>query len=525
MENDQHKDIKKYIDLLLRWDKLILCSLLLALSCGLAIYLLTPKVYQSTSMIIYEQQKINPSKFSPDQEKQISEMVNTVSQQVTSRTSLVQIINQYGLYKELLAKLPIEDVVATMRDKDIDIQLKKSKGNIFSVTYQGTEPRQVMLVTNSLASKFVEENIRFREERASETAAYVNDELKAAKESIDAKEQVLRDYKLKFYNEMPAQREANMTRLNALQDQYQAIQANIQSLEQTKLLARDQFSLRQERFLSKTTAATAAVPSGAYDLVSARQALQDLLGKYTEEHPEVKQLKKRIRQLEEEQGAVSSPAAAAKDGDGQEQKTASGPGVAGVPADALALQIKEIDLNLQRLRQDKERVLKQIEMYQKWIEATPVREAEWASLTRNYDELKKHYELLVAQSLAAESAESLERRQKGSQFKIIEAAFLPEKPVQPDFKKIMTVALVLGLGVGGGLVLLFGFLDTSFHDAAEVEAFLGVPVICAMPVVRTEREKKKGKIVSVAAYALLALWLLCFSVSAAYLWHKGIIVV
>ncbi|MGV1098199.1 GumC family protein [Thiovibrio sp. JS02] len=514
MSSEQHKIIDKYAELLLRWDKVILGCLLFSLSTGLAVYLMTPKVYQSTSLIIYQQSRVNPSKFSPDEEKKIEEMVSTVSQQVTSRTSLEGIINQFNLYRDQREKLPIEDVVAMMREKQIQIRSQQSKGNVFSVTFNGNNPRATMQVTNVLASKFIEENLRVREERATETTAYIKDELRMAKEALDKKEAIMRDYKLQYYNEMPDQRAANMQRLNALQEQYQAILANIHNLEQTRLLVAEQSAVRKD-MLSLSVGGAGKAAEQPDDLASARQQLEKMLARYTEEHPDVKQLKKRIQQLELENSAAPAKA----------QGGSAGEGEAGAARDKLSLPARAVDINLKNLRFEGDKVLQQIRVYQEWIDRSPVREAEWAAITRDHEELKKHYEYLVAQGLNAEASESLERRQKGSQFKIIDPAYLPEKPIKPDFLKIMLAALGLGLGSGVGMVFLFDFFDTSFRDAAELENYLHVPVLCAVPFIITEGERRKEKILARVVYCGLAGWFVLLGGALAYLFHRGALVI
>jgi len=176
------------------------------------------------------------------------------------------------------------------------------------------------------------------------------------------------------------------------------------------------------------------------------------------------------------------------------------------------------------LKKEAAEIKKQIEIYQKWIAAAPVREAEWANLTRDYQQLNKHYQDLVTKSLEAESAESLEKKQKGSQFRVIDPARLPEKPFKPDFIRIMAVALALGLGVGGGIAFTLEYLDTSFKEAHDLESYLQLPVVCSVPLVNTIREKRQARIKGV-------FWTLCFLAVLAgllttmlLLWRRGIIV-
>jgi len=511
-EEQQLDVVKKYFNLFFNKHKLIIGSLLLALSLGLAIYLATPKVYESTASIIYQQQKINPSKLSPDEEKRIDEMVNTVTQQVTSRTSLEKIIQEFNLYPEMREKMPIEDVIGKMRTEHIRISVQRTKGNVFTVSYQGADPRVVMRVTNALASKFIEENLRVREERATETTSYIQDELRMSKESLDKKDALMRDYKLKYYNEMPDQRQSNLERLNALHEQFQATQTNIHTLEQTRLLVSEQVASQRNR----TSSAGSAAPAGAENntLAAARLNLQGLLARYTPDHPAVKRAESQVKQLEQEQQNNPPP-----------RRTTAVAASGKADTSSFAVQLKEIELNLKTLREESDKILEQIKTYQGWIDATPIREAEWAALTRDYNELRKYYDALLAQSLTAAAAESIEMRQKGSQFKLVDPAYLPEKPMQSNFVKIIMIAIVLGMAGGMGVVLGIDIMDTSFKTVQELENYLHVPVTCALPLIVLESERLQEKKRNRIWYCLYAAWFLFLIIATVVLWARGAIIV
>jgi len=517
-EQQQLDVVKKYLNLFFSWHKLIVGCLLSALSVGIFIYLTTPKVYQSTASIIYQQQKINPSKLSQDEEKRIDEMVNTVTQQVTSRTNLEKIIQEYNLYPEMREKMPIEDVIGKMRSEHIRISVQRTKGNVFTVSYQGPEPRVVMRVTNALASKFIEENLRVREERATETTSYVQDELRMSKESLDKKDALMRDYKLKYYNEMPDQRQSNMARLNALHEQYQATQTNIHTLEQTRLLVSEQLASLRGRSSSSGSSSSVVVNN---ELAEARKNLQGLMSRYTPDHPAVKRAESQVQQLE--QDAASRPATSTNSS--PKERIVAPPSSKGAFTGDFAIQLKEIELNLKNLRDESDNILNQIKTYQGWIDTTPIREAEWVALTRDYNELRKYYDALLAQSLTAAAAESIEMRQKGSQFKLVDPAYLPEKPMQGNFLKIIMIAIVLGLAGGLGSVLGIDLMDSSFKNVQELETFLNIPVTCALPLIVLEAEKKQEKKKNILWYCIFTAWLLLLIAGVVALWFRGSIII
>jgi len=530
MDPKLQQQINQYLNIVLRWKKLILGCILVSLFVGLGQYAKTPKAYRAEALLVYQRGKINPTnEMAPDITAQVREVLATLHDQVLSRGSLEEIIKKFQLYRGALAKQPMEDVIESMRTNNIEIT--SSKGDTFTVAFQGTEPRTVMLVTNSLAAKFVEENLRFREEKATETSAYIKDELEMAKKSLEEKETAMKNYKLQYYNEMPEQRQTNITRINALQTTYQNIQDSLQELERTKVMVQEQIGIRKN-FLSRVLEDNQAMlgqqqdsEAGDYhrlmgQIISARTELANLEARYTDQHPEVKRLKKVISQLEDNLKAsttVSDSESQTKGGKGRH------------PSDSqlmqLELQLKEIELNMEQLKKEKEDAKLQIETYQNWITAAPVREAEWAGLTRDYEQLKRRYQDLVSSSLTAESAETLERKQKGSQFKIIDPARFPEKPFKPDLKKILLVSFLLGLCLGSAAAFCVEFTDSSFKEAHDLEDYLKMPIVCSIPVVLTAPEKRKISFQNIVwSFSFLAVFLSLLAASF-YLWQKGILII
>ena len=529
MENQQRQQVKKYLDLLLQRWKLIVACLLVAVTVGLALYLRMPKLYRSSVLLSYEQQQINPGRMAPEREGQrLRDTVSTLSELVMSRNNLEELILQFDLYPEARQKLPIEDVIEAMR-KNITIS-PSSRGDTFTVDFQGTQQNKVMKVTNALGSKFIEENLKYREERATETSKYTEDELNLAKVVLDKKEQAMRDYKLQYYNEMPEQRQSNLARLSSLHEQYQGMQDSVQDLERTRVMAQEQIALRKrlgnalagggQAGLANETSASAR-PVGKYaQLQQLRQYLDGLLNKYTEKHPEVRRTRQLIAKLETDLESEPPP---------EKSKTGSGSSrMHRVPQDPeiqqLQLQVKEIDLNIKNLKKDQEKIKGEINRYEKWIEAAPVREAEWNALTRDYNELRRHYDYLVAQNLQAGSVEHLERKQKGSKFKIIDPARFPDKPFKPDFKKMLLLALGIGGGLGVGLTLGLDFLDTSFKDVHDIESVLGVGVVSSIPYVETSSEMRKQRIYLLFFVSFFFLYTVALGGALIYFYLQGRIV-
>jgi capsular exopolysaccharide synthesis family protein len=64
---------------------------------------------------------------------------------------------------------------------------------------------------------------------------------------------------------------------------------------------------------------------------------------------------------------------------------------------------------------------------------------------------------------------------------IVNQPSLPQRPVRPQKKVVLVIAVAGGLVLGLGLVFLLNALDSSFKTAEEVEQYLGLPVLGAIP--------------------------------------------
>ena len=340
----------------------------------------------------------------------------------------------------------------------------------------------------------------------------------------------MRDYTLKYYNEMPQQRETNITRLNALQGQYQSYQNTLQELQRTKVLIQEQISMRQDYLDQLGISNVSGSPpelSGVALIAKLQADLDALLTRYKEKHPDVRRLKSLIAGLQEDIETKKAETEGIADEQEASSQAAEAQKLESLDPQLYAMQkqIEDIDYNISKLNKENDKTEVLIKKYIQWIESAPIREAEWTDLTRDYKQFSSHYQGLVGKNIQAGSAESLERRQKGSQFKIIDPAHFPENPFSPDFMKIMSMAIGIGLGIGVAFSLALEFLDTSFRDAHDLESFLGLPVACSIPVIRTNKDKKVKFLKSAIWLTLFIFSLTVLGGGIAFLWYKGIVII
>ena len=174
----------------------------------------------------------------------IEDRLQSISQQILSRTRLERVIQDFDLYPRERALNPMEDVVEQMR-RDIDVQIVK--GDAFQISYVSKEPRTAMRVTERLASLFIEENLRDREVLAQGTSEFLDSQLADARRRLIEHEKKLEAYRRQFSGELPTQVTANL-----------AAQQNIQVQLQTLTEALDHD--RERRLVLERALAEASVP-------------------------------------------------------------------------------------------------------------------------------------------------------------------------------------------------------------------------------------------------------------------------
>ena len=115
----------------------------------------------------------------------------------------------------------------------------------------------------------------------------------------------------------------------------------------------------------------------------------------------------------------------------------------------------------------------------------------------------------------------MEKKQKGEQFRIIDYARLPEKPISPDIKKLFLISLALGLGLGGGLIFLLEFFNQVIRSEDQIETEIGLSILTSIPPLSQPGDTmKKG--IELAGFCILTFYASAIFIFFALLNSKGI---
>ncbi len=473
-----------------------------------------PDIYESTATILIERQQVPEAFVQTTVTSGIDLRLQTITQQVLSRSRLEGLINRFGLYADVLQRVSLEEVIETMR-KDIVLEQKGKQQNrgkddptvAFTISYKGRNPQQVAQVTNTIASFYIDENLKVREQQAAGTAEFLGAQLTEVKQKLEEQEKRLSQFKERYMGELPEQLSANLAVLERLNAQLRLSSEKLaRSTEQRAALAQQLAELEGLKAPGKTK--TAVLPDSLPDpnvsrLEKLQQDLASLRARYHENYPDIIWLKSVIAALEQQ---PTAPHRSKK----PDQDTES-------PLNPYVQQLKKefgtLDAEIKALRTEEQNSLSSIHLYQQRVESTPRRDQELQLFLRDYDTAKSRYQSLLKRDEEAKLAESLEQRQQGEQFRLLEPALPGKTPVEPKRSKLILTGLFVALGLAGGTVILIEQLHPSFHLASALGAFTQVPVLVSLPriVTRADTRRQRWWFGLAALSVLLSLGLIVIS--------------
>jgi polysaccharide chain length determinant protein (PEP-CTERM system associated) len=452
-----------------------------------------PDVYRSSATVLVEGQQVPEAFVRPTVTSELELRLITMSQEILSRSRLQTLISRFGLYADLRegasAGSLMEAAVERMR-QDVKLELKDSQTNrpqrntiAFELSYRGRDPQTIALVTNTLASYYVEENLKARERYASGTTEFLRTQLSESKKRLDEQERKVSNLRTRYRGELPQQAQANIARLESIDSQLRLNNDN-----QIRLVERRDILVAQ---LAQARTEAGAEPDEVR-LPRLKSELATLRIKYTDLWPDIIRLKDEIAALEK-QLAQPKPKKAV-------EETPPTPQVLRIQE---ALKSAETELGL--LKAEDQRLRKEITAYQTRIDNAPQREQEFTDLTRDYETTKELYHTLLKRYEEAQIGESMEQRQKGEQFRILEPAMPSYTPAAPRRLRLLLAGLALSVVLGAGAIVLAEILDTSFHSVNDLRSFSALPVLVAIPRIVTEADARRRRSrFRVAAAAVLA---------------------
>ncbi len=497
-------EIKRYWGLLLRRKYLALSVGLFVISIFTWGSLMLPNTYEADSTVFIQRSTMmDPLMKSAGTESSMEERLKTLQNSLTSRNIMERVAKKLDLDAEAKTPQKLEGLIASMQ-KAVKVDVKSGKGSpdaadLFVISYQGSDPKRVRDIVNTLVEEYIAENLGFSRSDAYGAYEFIQNQLVEYKAKLEQSDRDIRAFKEKNPNAIPQSETAMLSWMEAYQTQ--KIDADIKIQDLMRQRDNIQKQLSGEKELTATMGANDESPQGRLNSLQTKLAV--LLNKFTASHPEVVKTKAEIEDIKQEiANAKKAP-----------------PGTSGSETSAmnpvyrqLQAKLADTEAEIESLKLRSVELMKQQQGAQKALGGMPKDQEEWTRLQRDRNVYQSIYDDLLKKLENAKVSKDLELTDKVAAFRIVDPAVMPFSPIKPNRVMLILAGIFVGIAAGIGSVLGIGKLMPFFKDADAIEESLGLRVLITIPTVMDASanvaKKRLDRKILVAAIAYFGLILL-----------------
>jgi polysaccharide chain length determinant protein (PEP-CTERM system associated) len=445
--NLKEMTLQDYLDLIARRRKVILLPLIVAWLVVIPASLLMPRVYRARAVVEMGTETAKVLQSVGQVEIPKYESVQSVRERIFSRSYILQVADRENLRRTLAGEKEGE-----VTDEDLMEFFKGSvsvevNGDLMEIYVEMSDPHRAANLANAIAQVYIENTSSVRQTAASKSYEFLQQQVEYYRKKIQETEKKLQELK-REHPLLTSKKETASpeTTLQKLKDDLFDVEIQLESAR---------------RELERLMSARRGEGNIAERLSTLRKKLAELQTQYSDEWPEIKQLKREISELEGKAGSYSSS----------------------VSLDPISRQekISSLQEKIETLVLRKERLRREISRWEATLRKLPEVEMEFERLTREKEIYEKTYSLLYDRLSNAMLTKAAELERLGTSAKLLDPAVPPTKPIRPRRVRMAIMATILGLGVGFGSALLLEYSDRSFRDEEEMREFLGLPVLASLP--------------------------------------------
>jgi polysaccharide chain length determinant protein (PEP-CTERM system associated) len=507
-------DIEDYLDILRRHKAWIVAPTFAALVLAVVVAFLWPDTYVSVATIRVVPPQVPESYVPTNINVQMSQRVNAMYQSISSRATLMNIINLYNLYPKDKQRKPMEDIVEQMR-RAIRIgnvvSIARTGGNhsdisAFQISFQYFDRIAAQKVCADLVSRFMTENTRERSRQSIQTTQFLKDQLDNAKKELDAIEEKLANFRHTFQGRLPDQVQQNTMQLAAFEQRVSNMNNSLARVGQEKLILESDLRTYKSQRASMTPAPdviqqrqkNAQLVKVDSEITRLESSLATLSEHYKPNYPDVRRvqaqlntaraLREKLEKAEEQELASAGKAVPRYDSSFEREARALDATI-----ERLESQIRAKDLEAEGYRKDIHATEQQIRTVQTRIEAAPISQQQYAEVTRDREVAKAKYDDFARKQSQSSTAEELERRQQGETLEVLDPASLPQTQTYPQRPLIIGVGAALGIVAGLALAGVREAKDTSLKNLKDVRAYTQLTILGSVPLLENDLVVRRRK--------------------------------
>jgi len=484
-------DFKFYRAILWRRLPLILIIWILIAGIGIAVAYLLPPVYRSEARILVEKPQINANLATQTLSITSGEIIQAIQQRMQTRSNMLDVAARLNVFDQTSEYTPSQRVEQMRRATAFNvIQLGGGRARgpsttMFTVSFSDQNPRLAANVTNEFVTLIQQQNTQIRTTRVGNTADFFEQEVtRLSNELADLEEQIV-IFENQNADALPTMMQFSLSEISRIQNRLLQIDTQeLGLLDQKNQIER----VIADPSLASTLPNNQMSPEER-QLVQLNAQMAQLKAIYSDSNNRVVQIQAQIDALQAIiSGSAPDPNASTSRGPSQ-----------------LQLNLEQVNANLEFLAQQRKQLEADLDRRTKTLEQTPNVGMQLNVLTRKHAALQNQFDTAVVRLNAAATGESIEVRQQGERFEVIEQASVPETPESPNRILIAFGAIVGGLGAGFGLIILLEMFNKSVRRPSELVSSLGIQPFGTVPYIATHGEVLRARLKTACAILVVGI--------------------
>ena len=482
---------------------------------GAVAVLMIPNRYEATARVYVDTQSIlKPLMAGLAVQPNLNQQVQMMARTLINRPNVDRVVRMSDL--DLKARTPQE------REKLIDELMKSIRfrpvgggdSNLYSVAYQDGAPESARKVVQSLLSIFVEGNLGDKRRDGEQARRFIDDQIAQYEKRLVDAESALKDFKVRNLAMMPNIANDYVATAGAAQTEVNASRLELRQLENSREALRKQLADEPPSFTSSVAPEPPAArgPTETEQrLEIGRKRLDDLLLRYTEAHPDVINLQRMLKDLEQQLDAERKgirPAGVAR------------PGTTTVIPNKvyqdIKIQLAETEAKIAALRARVADAELRLNQARSAAQTVPKIEAEYTQLTRDYDINKKNYEALVARRESAAISGDMDSKGGVGEFRIVDPPRVAPQPVFPNRPALLAAVLLASIAAGLAMTFVLDQLKPTFFDSRSLRAYTGIPLLGSVSMISDAASRTRARMAVVAFSTTGLLYLGAFGALIAF---------
>ncbi|MGA9165416.1 MAG: XrtA system polysaccharide chain length determinant [Thiobacillus sp.] len=426
-------------------------------------------------------------------EPNVEQQIKLMTRQLVSRPTLEKVARMTDL--DVKAKTP-EQTEKMLTDLAEKISIADAgRENLYTISYQDANGDLAKKVVQSLLTIFVETSLGKTRQDISSSQRFIEEQLQQYQQKLTDAENALKEFKQKHIGMMPGQGGDYYAKLAETSAQLRQAQLDQQEAVNRRNQLKRQLSDEEPEI--NAAAASGSTDSEIDGRIHALEKQMDQLRlQYTDQHPDIQQIKRLIQKLEDQKKADLA----------QRKADPVGTKAQNPVYQQLTISIAEADATVSSLGARVAEFQRRFGELRNASNMIPQVEQEYTQLMRDYDVYRQNYDALLKRRESVTMSGEVESKTDTVDFRVIDPPFVPSLPAWPNRPLLLSLVTLGGLAAGIAVAFLLSQLRRTVTDRRALRELTGLPLLGAVSRVETDetrRRKRKGLLTYLAALGSL----------------------